>query len=87
MDSPHQEAASAAVIELQDTVMLAIAALIDSASARGWTEAQVLDAIAFAVSELRGADEHDPDPANDPSESEPLQTARLEEPANDWPAG
>ncbi|MGA1802720.1 hypothetical protein [Rhizobium sp. HT1-10] len=87
MDKSNETSASASVIELQDSVMPIIADLLDSASSRGWTKEQVLDAITFTVAQLRQADEKDPDPADDPSESEPIQAARLEEPANDWPAG
>ena len=52
-------------------------ALIDEFAVRGISHGDVCKAVIAAVGNLKNAQEHDPDPADD---------VAIEEPANDWPA-
>ncbi len=57
-----------------------LANLVDQAVVSGARQADVFQAAVEEIERLRGANERDPDPADDASEGQ------IEEPANDWPA-
>ncbi|NTF97763.1 hypothetical protein [Rhizobium rhizogenes] len=66
--------------EWRDEFRSGLANLVDQAVVSGARQADVVETAIEEIERLRIANDRDPDPADDVSES------AIEEPANDWPA-